>query len=181
MHKKPRRERVAHPFPGSVFHLCFQFGPLAACVASEPYQTAANRFASTSFLGRTCVRLRFRMRARLRMCQGGCRPLLLPGTELLLLVSLLLRISLPHWSHRLSQRMRPLLRRLRIPVPGSSRCACFRLRRALRLPNSRFSLPLSSRPAWLAKRTEPVVCLRLRLPRHGSDRHWSTRSLLPHQ
>jgi hypothetical protein len=54
------------------------------------------------------------MRILLLWMPWSCRLLLLvPRTVLLLLFLLLLHISLLHGSHRLGQRMRPLLRRLR--------------------------------------------------------------------
>jgi hypothetical protein len=96
------------------------------------------------------------MRILLPLCWSRRRPLLLPGTKLLLLVPLLLHVSLLHWSHRLGQRMRPLLCRLHAPILGLSLRA-LRLWSALRFPNPRRRLRLVGSTAGLAERTEAIV------------------------
>ena len=131
-----------------------------------------------SFLRSTLVTLCRRMRILLRMRGSRRRSPLVPRTELLLLFFLLLSVSLLHWSHRLGQRMRPLLCRLHTPILGLS-LRTLRLWSALRFPNARRRLRLVGSTAGLAKRTEAI--LRLRLPRHRSGRYWLTGRFLPHQ
>ena len=148
------------------------------------YQTPATQFASMSFLRRTLVTGRRRMRILLRMRRSRGGPSLVPRTVLLLLFPLLLSVPLLHRRHRLGQRMGPLLRQLQTPVRGLI-CglrlrAPLGLRRALRLPYTRLRLGRDACAAGLAKRTETIVSLRL-LPRHRSRLYWPAWCFLPHQ
>ena len=91
------------------------------------------------------------MRILLRMRLSGCGLLLVPGAVLLFLVPLLLHVSLLYGSHRLGQRMRPMLRRLRTPVLGLSLSALLRLWSPLRLPHPRERFLLINSATRLAK------------------------------
>jgi hypothetical protein len=119
------------------------------------------------------------MRTLLRVRRSRRGPLLLPSAEFLLLVTLLLPVSWLHRSHRLGERMRPLLRRT--PVRRLSLGAFLRLRSSLRFPHPRLRLRQAVPTAGRAEGTEVIFTLRLRLPSNKSGLHWPTRRFLPHQ
>src|SRR5258706_11852402 len=152
-------------FPALSSSLYLHIGPLASCVACEPYQTADQQFTSTSLLRR--LLLPWRRRRTLSRFRRRSGPLLLPVVKLLLL---LLFVSLLHRSNRLGQWMRPLwcwlalslLRRTevsrRLCIPVFRLRTSFRLWIALLLIPSRLRLRLIVvPPICLSKRTESLL------------------------